>query len=69
MWTPPYLDAPGWASLTCEQGRWHSGQVLSYVRPLSAALCRPRARMVFVELRRADAGLSALETPEDARCT
>ena len=33
MWTPPWL-----ASLTSYRGRWQSGQVRSYVRPLDAAL-------------------------------
>ena len=32
-WTPPWL-----ASLTSYRGRWQSGQVRSYVRPLDAAL-------------------------------
>jgi len=34
----PYVDAPKWASPDSEPSRWHSGQVLSYVRPLDAAL-------------------------------
>ena len=34
----PYVDAPMWASLMSEPSRWQSGQVLSYVRPLGAAL-------------------------------
>ena len=33
MWTPPWV-----ANLTSNRGRWHSGQVRSYVRPLDAAL-------------------------------
>ena len=38
MWTPP-----GLASLTSNRGWWQSGPVLSYVRPLDAALvgCGP----------------------------
>ncbi|MCY4398861.1 MAG: hypothetical protein OXE96_05870, partial [Gemmatimonadetes bacterium] len=43
-----YVDAPKWASADSEPSRWQSGQVLSYVRPLDAALYWPRARMVFV---------------------
>ncbi len=33
-----YVDAPRWASPDSELGRWQLGQVLSYVRPLDAAL-------------------------------
>ena len=33
-----YVDAPRWASPVSEPSRWQSGQVLSYVRPLDAAL-------------------------------
>ena len=34
----PYVDAPKWASPGSEPSRWQPGQVLSYVRPLDAAL-------------------------------
>ena len=33
-----YVDAPRWASLDSELGWWQPGQVLSYVRPLGAAM-------------------------------
>ena len=33
-----YVDASKWASLDSELGRWQPGQVLSYVRPLGAAM-------------------------------
>ena len=43
-----YVDAPRWASPDSEPSRWQPGQVLSYVRPLDAALVGRGPRMVFV---------------------